>query len=231
MNANQTVQFVASTIRDEVGRAAPAIVNRNPRLFYESFEHIDRATIANCWPTLEAVIVSKERQEIAAAESERRQQEAQQQKEREAEAVSAERFRQQATIDAQPGSRLERAYRSYIGVKQCVEARRGYAAIYLTEEQGIDAKAKVVAIEKALRGSDPTLDPDAIWTKANQPPAQEPSDGLAGLIQLSDGIGKQWLTYPQWFEESDDYCRHTYVGLSDQFTALIPDSRVVKKDF
>ena len=124
--------------------------------------------------------------------------------------------RRQAAIDAQPTNRLLKAYRLYIGVKQCVEARKGYALVYLNDDQMVDAKSRVIAIEKAMVAADPAIDPNAIWTKANGPEENDnPPNEIAAIFQLGDALGKRWLSSPEWIQESDDYCKRAYSALSD----------------
>lgn len=174
MNVEETVSFVAGTIIEAVRNSTPS--NRftpHAALFYNCLSHITRADIQSLWPNLNAVIAEKEKREAVEAEKQFRQREAEQKREQEKLRIEMEQLRKQATIDALPSNRLLKSYRLYIGVKQCFEARNGYAAVYLTGQQVGDAKSRIVAIEKALKSADPTIDSDAVWSKANTP---EPSE-------------------------------------------------------
>ncbi|WP_426313811.1 hypothetical protein ACN9MF_20040 [Methylobacterium fujisawaense] len=140
--------------------------------------------------------------------------------------------RRQAAIDAQPSNRLLKAYRLYIGVKQCVEARKGYALVYLNDDQMADAKSRVIAIEKAMVAVDPAIDPNALWTKANGPEENDnPPNEIAAIFQLGDALGKRWLSSPAWVQESDDYCNRSHSALSDLYSITIPNANVTPKDF
>jgi hypothetical protein len=146
--------------------------------------------------------------------------------------AKADVVRKQAAIDAQPANRLLKAYRFYIGVKQCVEARKGYALVYLNEDQMADARARVIAIEKATVGAEPAIDANAIWTKANGPDADnEASDDMTAVIQLADALGKRWLSSPEWVQESHDYCKRRHSALSSLYSIVIPAANVTPKDF
>lgn len=233
MNIEETVSFVAGTITESVRNSTPS--NRftpQAALFYNCLSHITRADIQNLWPNLNAVIAEKEKREAVEAEKQFRQCEAEQQQEQDKLRTKMEQSRKQTAIDALPSNRLLKSYRLYIGVKQCFEARNGYAAVYLSGQQMGDAKSRVVAIEKALKAADPTIDSDAVWSKANAPePSEKAATEFGAVLQFADALGKRWVSSPEWIEEANDYCKRTFSALSDQYSEIVPGANVVRKDF
>ena len=231
MSADLTVKFVASSITEDVRRIASREFNRNASLYYQSLSSVDRSTIHKCWPDLNAVLVGKEQREAVEAEHQRQQQLVEQQKKQQNDAATAKRVRDQAAVDAQPSNKLLRAYHLYIDIKLCFESRKGYEVVYLNEEQLSDAKTRVVAIEQAVKEADPTIDTDAIWRQANDVEVTTPTNGLSAIFQFADIMGRKWVSYPDWIEESDEFCKRAYSSLSEHYSSIIPDASVVKKDF
>lgn len=233
MSAEQTVNFIGSTITQEVRNVADAnYFTKNASTYYKCLDHIDRSIIGALWPDLNAVIVRKEKQESIEADTNKRQRESQLQREKEQEAANEERVRKQAAIDVLPSNRLLRSYRLYIDVKQCFDARKGYALVYLNENQMMDAKIRVVAIEKSMKDVDPTIDTDAIWRKANAREADDtPTNEIAAIFQFADAVGRKWVSSPDWIEESHDYCKRSYSSLTDLYNTTGNRNTEIKKDF
>lgn len=233
MNVEETVSFVAATITESVRNSTPG--NRftpHAALFYNCLSHITRADIQSLWPNLNAVVAEKEKREAVEAEKQFRQRETEQQQEQEKLLIKTEQLRKQATIDALPSNRPLKSYRHYIGVKQCFEARNGYAAVYLSGQQMGDAKSRIVAIEKAFKATDPTIDADVVWSKANAPERSEKAATKIGaVLKFADALGKRWVSSPEWIEEANDYCKRTFSALSDQYSEIVPGANVVRKDF
>jgi len=135
-------------------------------------------------------------------------------------------------VGGQPRAQLVRSYRAYIDVKKCFDSRKGYAAVYLNEEQMQRARQWIKGIEGSLTSANRDLETSLLWKEANEPEKSTAEDSeLAAIMQLGDIVGRGSLKNADWDDESSNFCKRSYENLRVMYEKLTPGSGQVTKDF
>lgn len=127
--------------------------------------------------------------------------------------VEKEKFSaEKARIAADPVNILGSLYRSYAFVKACFEARKSYAAVYVSEVELNDARRQIKSLETYYKPKVPGSDTDAIWDKYTK--------DLADLKDTSFG-----------FEVKRDLCQGDLRNLRNASSKIDGSSNRTVKDF
>ena len=84
-----------------------------------------------------------------------------------AQVAEAQRQQADAAGTAKPEHVLLRSYAEYIYVKKCYDGREGYLSINVSDQELDKARTAVRSIEQKMIQTDPNLDKDALWKRAN----------------------------------------------------------------
>lgn len=143
--------------------------------------------------------------------------------------IQAEQQRAYETAQAEaakPENIMLTAYRHYLVVRQCFEARSGYAAVYLTPQQMEEAKAQVKGIEAGVLKRAPNLNTDEHWAAANR--AETAANGDISELGFTGRGAVKERTYT---EQGRQFCSAATGWLKGAYGLFYPDSLTVKKDF
>jgi colicin import membrane protein len=137
----------------------------------------------------------KQEQQAAAAQADlnriteaARQKKAAQEAEQRAAAEAARRtaaVHAQAEEAAKPENQALSAYTFYVKIKACNEVRQGYDLQWINGAELDRAKAVVRAIVEKAKGTDPSIDTDAIWANAMKAAAGFPLTDSACRYSLN----------------------------------------------
>jgi hypothetical protein len=131
----------------------------------------------------------------------------QQQQERQKEKARQEREEALAQAERnKPLNILHRYYTEYIYVKKCYDDRNGYLSVNISDKELESARSAVRNIEQKMLEADAHLDKDAIWEAANQD---------ANKSRQRDR----------------DSCQQSLHSLEEEYTTLVPNAKIIRKDF